>query len=119
MKLKLVIDLAKIDKSKIVERKYKTQDGVEHTAKEYSLDLVPLKMPKFIKEGVANGKGWTLTKTHFLAESQTKEERERKEKSNIVGDGIQFADKSDFGDITDSIKVGYDGEIIDTSSTPF
>ncbi len=117
--MELVIDLAKIDKSKIVERKYKTKDGVEHTAKEYTLKLVPLKAPKFIKEGVANGKGWTMTKTHFLAETQTKEERERQEKSNIVGDGIQFADKQDFSDIADSIKVGYDGEIIDTSSTPF
>lgn len=117
--MKLIIDLAKIDKSKIVERKYKTQDGVEHTAKEYNLDLVPLKAPKFIKEGVANGKGWTMTKTHFLAESQTKEQREKKEKSNIVGDGIQFSEKADFSDIADSIKVGYDGEVIATDQTPF
>ena len=94
--MKITIDLSKINKSKIVERKYTNKEGQELTAKEYSLDLVPLKAPKFIKEGNTNGKAWTMTKTHFLAETVSKDEKAQGVKGNIVGDGINFSEKPDY-----------------------
>jgi hypothetical protein len=97
--MKITIDLSKINKSKIVERKYTNKEGQEIVAKEYSLDLVPLKAPKFIKEGNTNGKAWTMTKTHFLAETVSKDEKAQGVKGNIVGDGIDFTYKTDFSDI--------------------
>lgn len=94
--MKITIDLSKINKSKIVERKYTNKEGQEITAKEYSLDLVPLKLPKFITEGNTNGKAWTMTKTHFLSEPVSKEEKEAGKYGNIVGDGINFTEKVDY-----------------------
>jgi len=114
--MKIKIDLAKIDRSKIVERKYTTQDGVEHTAKEYSLDVIPLKAPKFIAE--SKDKQWQFTKTHFLAEPVSKEEKEKGVKGNIVGDAIEISKKDNFDDIADSIKIDGD-RVINTNETPF
>ena len=91
MKLTLELDLAKINKAKIQERKFTTKDGQEVIQKIYKMELVELKIPKFLKKG----EGYDMVKTHFLAEKQTKEERANKEKSNFVGDGIQFTNTSD------------------------
>jgi len=91
MKLSCTIDLTKIDKTRIVERKYTNKDGVEVTQKNYSFDVVELKEPKTIKETDR----YTMKKTHFIAESQTKEERDAKKLSNFIGDVISFTNPGD------------------------
>lgn len=85
-KISVTLDLSKIDKSKIVDRKYTDKTGVEHVAKEYKIDVVPLKAEKFVTEG-----SWgKMFKTHFVAQAQTKEERQSKAASVFVGDGFRF-----------------------------
>lgn len=85
-KISLTIDVSKIDKSKIVDRKYTDKAGVEHVAKEYKIDVVPLKAEKFVTEG-----SWgRMFKTHFVVQAQSKEEREKKADSVFIGDGFRF-----------------------------
>jgi len=88
-KISIKIDLSKIDKTKITERKYTNKEGKEVVIREYALDIVPLKEKKLIKEGDT----WAMVKTHFVAEPQTKEERANGQPSVILGDGIVFEDK--------------------------
>lgn len=90
-KISIKIDLSKIDKTKITERKYTNKEGVEVTIKELALDIVPLKEKKVIKEGDT----WTMVKTHFVAEPQTKQERDNGQPSVILGDGIVFENKGE------------------------
>lgn len=90
------VDVNKINKERLTERKYKDKDGKEVTAKELKLELINLKEPKV----VTSGAGWRLEKTHFVTEARTKEERADKIKMPIIGDGVQFV--SD--DTTDHMK---------------
>ena len=90
-KLNLTIDVSKIDKTKIVDREFTTKDGQVIKSKDLKLDVVPVREPKLIKEGPT----WQMWKTHFVALEQTKEERENKVKSVIIGDGIMFKSKAD------------------------
>lgn len=85
-KVSITLDLSKIDKSRIEKRTFTDKSGVEHTALDYKMDLVPLTQQKFIKEG----DGWRMVKTHFLAQAQTKQEREAKADTVFLGDGIMF-----------------------------
>ena len=84
--IQITIDVTKISKSKIVERRYTNRENKEVVVKEYKTELVEMKEPKTIKEG----DGWTLKKTHFLVEAQTKEEKASKAKSVYVGEGFTF-----------------------------
>lgn len=90
-KISIKIDLSKIDKTKITERTYTNKEGKEVTVKELALDIVPLKEKKVIKEGDT----WTMVKTHFVAEPQTKQERDNGQPSVILGDGIVFENKGE------------------------
>ena len=108
-KISLTIRLNEIDKSKIVERTFTTRDGNTVTNKEYKLELVPLKEEKFVSQGDT----WTLIKTHFLAEPQTKEEREAKVKSRIIGDGMEFRNKEN------PAEVGEGQESVNMEEVPF
>ena len=85
-KVSITLDLTKIDKSLITERSYQNAAGETVVAKEYKMELVPLKEKKLIKDGGS----WQMFKTHFLAQPQTKEEREKKVPSVFLGDGITF-----------------------------
>ena len=85
-KVSIKIDINKLDKSKIVKRTFTNKEGKEVEVKELSLEVIPLKEKKLIKEG----DGWKLMKVGFVAEGQTKEERASQAKSNIVGDATQF-----------------------------
>ena len=85
-RISVTLDLSKIDKSKIEDRKYTTKDGVEHSAKQYRFDLIETQEKKKIKQG----DGWAIYKTHFAVESRTKEEREQNVKSSYIGEGTQF-----------------------------
>lgn len=84
--IKITLDVSKINKSKIVERKYTNKDGQEVCVKEYKTELVELREPKLIKDGGT----WKLMKTHFLVEEQTKQEKADKVKNVFVGDGFTF-----------------------------
>lgn len=85
-KISVTIDLTKIDKTRIVERKYLNADGTEGVAKEYKVDVVPLKQVKVIKSTPQ----YTMIKKYFVVQAQTKEERVAKAPSIFVGDGIVF-----------------------------
>lgn len=85
-KIPVTLDLSKIDKSRIIERKYTDKAGVEHVAREYKIDIVPLKAEKFVTEG-----SWgKMFKTHFVVQAQTKEERKNNTDSVFIGDGFRF-----------------------------
>lgn len=90
-KISLKIDLLKIDKSKIKDEEYTDRDGNVVKRKIYSIDVIPIKEKKFVKDGDT----WTLYKTHFGVETQTKEERNAKEKSNFIAEGFTFESKED------------------------
>jgi hypothetical protein len=85
-KIKLAIDVTKLDKTQIKERTYKNKDGQEVTAKDLNLELVALKEKKFIKQG----DNWVMFKTHFIAHPSTKRDDGTYENGAIVGDGITF-----------------------------
>lgn len=87
-KILIKIDVTKINKDKIKERRY-MKDGVEVVAKEYEMECVPLKEPKFIKRGTAtNGEEWQLLKTGFVVEKKDKDSKD--EPDVFLGDGLEF-----------------------------
>jgi len=88
-KIAITIDVKKIPKASIVDRAFFDKSNKEVVVKELKLDIVPLREAKLIKEGDT----WSMWKTHFVAIPQTKEQREAKEKSLIIGDGIMFKSK--------------------------
>lgn len=85
-KVSITLDVSKFNKSKIVERKYTNNAGVEVVEKNYKVDLVPLTNTRVIKETP----NYRMIKTHFVCEQQTKEERGAKVPLVYVGDGITF-----------------------------
>lgn len=85
-KILIKIDVTKINKDKIKERRY-MKDGVEVIAKEYEFECVPRKEPKFIKRGTAtNGEEWQLLKTSFIVEKKDNKD----EPDVFLGDGLEF-----------------------------
>ena len=90
-KLRLQIDVTKIDKKQIKERTYINKGGVEVTAKDLNLELVPLKEKKFI----ADTEKGTLYKTHFVAHQSTKNDDGTYDNGAIIGDGITFEFKDE------------------------
>lgn len=112
-KISVTLDLSKIDKSKIVDRKYTDKAGVEHVAKEYKIDVVPLKAEKFVTEG-----SWgKMFKTHFVAQAQTKAEREAQAPSVFIGDGFRF--ESAKSQNSPSVLPNYTEEKINPEDIPF
>lgn len=91
MKINLTLNLSKIDKTKIIDRTYKDKDDNEVTNKEYKVEVIELKQPKFVTEGDT----WKMLKTHFVVEAQTKEEKAEKKPANYVGEGFTFESKVD------------------------
>lgn len=88
-KITITLQVNKISKSKILSRSFVNRDNEEISVKELKLDIVPLKEPKLLKDADT----YQLWKTHFVAEQQTKEERDAKIKSNIIGEGVMFKNK--------------------------
>lgn len=118
-KINITIDVSKIDKSKIVERRYTDREGKEVVLKEYKMELIPLNAPKFVKEG----ENWKLIKTHFAVEAQTKEEKASKVESKFIGDGFVFEDKSpvsnEFQQLRDSHNSQFEKKDEDNLDIPF
>ena len=88
-KLIFKIDVAKINKSKITDRKFTNKEGVEKVAKEYGMEIVILDTPTLIKEYDES----KFMKIGFVAEGLTKEERTAKVKRTILGDVCEFVSK--------------------------
>lgn len=86
-KIIVKIDISQIDKNKVILNEYTKRDGTVVRERNYSVDVVPLKEQQVIKT-LQNGS--QLVKTHFVAESQTKEERVQKAPTKYVGSGVQF-----------------------------
>ena len=84
-KVSITINLAKIDKSRIVERTYES-NGVQVTEKNYKMDVVPMKPENF--KTIANGDTWELVKKYFVTDSPTKEERSAQTQTQFLGDGV-------------------------------
>lgn len=112
-KIQISLDVTKITKAKVVERKYKNKEGVEVTQKVYKTELVPLKAERF----VAEGNSWKLFKTHFIAEIATPEEKAAGIKGKIVGDGLVFRNNAEQG--ISYGKVIYPAEDINPDDVPF
>ena len=91
-RIQITIDVSKIDKSRITEKRY-MKDGKEVVEKLLKLEVIPLKNERFVTEGDT----WKLIKTHFVATAQTKEERANKVRGTILGDGIVLRNKVDQG----------------------
>lgn len=98
-KIDITVDVNKLTRSRIHERKYTDKTGKEVIVKEIRLSVIPLKEEKLIKEG----DGWTMKKTHFVVETATKEERANKTKTQIVGDGVQFFGSDNSNETADAI----------------
>lgn len=88
-KITIKLDVTKINKTKIVPRTFQNKNGETVSVKELTLDIVPLNEIRLLKDTDT----YQLYKTHFVAEQQTKEEREAKMKSKIVGEGTMFKNK--------------------------
>ena len=88
-KINVTLDVSKINKDKIVERKYKNKNGEDVVEKNYKIEVVPVKEKKV----VTSGPNWVLVKTHYVAEVQTKEEKANKVKMRYVGNGYKFESK--------------------------
>jgi len=89
-RISITVDLGKIDRTRIVERKYTNKEGQEVTVKEYKMDVVLMK-PENHKT-VSSGQDWAMVKKYFVANSATKEERAAKVNTAILGEGIVFVD---------------------------
>lgn len=109
-KINITIEVNKISKNKISERRYFDKENHEVVVKELKLEVVPLKESKILKEGDT----WTLVKTHFVAEERTKQEAEAQMKSRIIGTGTMFISKEKVENTENQVT-----EDVDSSSIPF
>lgn len=85
-RISISLDVSKMDKTRITAKSFTTKDNEVVNQKIYAMELVPLREPKLLKKG----DGWEMIKTHFLVQAPTKEEKEAKVKTPILGDGIVF-----------------------------
>ena len=124
--MKLKLDLTKIDKSKIIERSYTNREGKNVVVKELSLETIALKVPQPIlnkEKQPVEGATWKLMKTHFVCHEQTKEEKEQRVESKIVGEGVSFVDKPQQFNMDiesrEPTSRGNNGEVINPEDIPF
>lgn len=82
-KVTITLDATKL-RSLISKREFENKEGVKMQIQEVKFELVEVKEPKVIYEG----NGYKLQKTHFASVIQTKEEREAKEDTIFIGEGI-------------------------------
>lgn len=96
-KILVTLDMSKVDKTKVVSRTYTNRHGEEITAKEYKIEVIPLKEVLSLKKG----SGWELLKTHFAIEALSEEEIDAGKKSTSLGDGLMFKHDEDEEDEDD------------------
>ena len=90
-RIKISIDVTKVPKDKIVERRFTNSAGHEVVARELKAEVVALKPES--QKVIKSGDTWELVKTHFVALEQTKEEKAAKKNSAIIGAGVVFRNK--------------------------
>lgn len=110
-KISISIDLKKIDRSRIEKKSYTNKDGHNVEQSIYKMDVVPLKEPTV---AISNER-YTLNKTHFVCDTQTKEERAEKKATSYLGEGLMFGDKA-LESPTGEVKYP---ESVDTDDIPF
>lgn len=115
--MKITVNLSALDKSKIKERTF-VQAGRSVTIKEYSMEILPLKQEKLLKEGPT----WELVKTHIVCDVKPRGDTQR---SKILGDGITIRDKDNRNikqeDPFEKLNADsyVDDEMIDLDKIPF
>jgi len=107
-KIQITIDPTKVTKEKITTREYEDKLGTMVKKTELKMVVVPLKESKVIWENDER----KLIKKYFVAEEQTKEERESGAETNFLGEGLVWEDKGKSG-----IDAFDDDEV--SSSAPF
>jgi hypothetical protein len=90
-KLRLKIDVSKIDKSKLIERTYTNKEGKEVTVKEMIFDCVEMREPQVIP---TQG-NFILKKTHFIAYPSKKLDDGTYEETKYVGEATQIENGTD------------------------
>ena len=119
-KISITLDVSKFNKGKIVDRVYTDKSGAQATRKEYKVELVRLKEPKVIKQTDT----YIMKKTHFVKETQTKEERDQKLPSVYVGEGFTFEDPTPVNTVKQPPTIGntgveYPDDDINAEDIPF
>jgi hypothetical protein len=112
IKTTLKIDLNKISKDRI--RVYTKKDGTE--VKEYSVDFVEMPAKPVTKSdgSIIEGDTWILNKVGFVADTATKEERDEKVKTNVLGDATRFDTKT-----AQDINIDYSKDEISKEDLPW
>jgi hypothetical protein len=95
-KISITIDTTKVTKEKIITRVYNDGQGHEVIAKDYKLDIVPLREEKVVWRGADS----EMVKVGFVAEAPTDEEKKAKTKTKIIGSAIEFRKKSQVSTLT-------------------
>lgn len=115
-KISFKIDLTKIDKNKITERKYQNKQGEEVTVKEFEFEGV-FKDEKVIKDGET----WELVKTGFVTGKGVKQADGSYSKEPIFGDIIEIRDKGNKIETPSVEGQGYNGELgeVNVDDIPF
>jgi hypothetical protein len=124
-KISITIDTTKVTKEKIITRVYNDGQGHEVIAKDYKLDIVPLREEKVVWSGADS----EMVKVGFVAEAPTDEEKKAKTKTKIIGSAIEFRKKSQESTLTaqekaeiQASKEAYgikEDDEIDVASIPF
>lgn len=115
MKLKIKLDVSKIEKDKIVARTYTNKEGQEITSQDLELEVVELKEKKLIKEGDT----WNLYKTHFVTHPSIKNDDGTYTNGTIIGDGVSFEDKGATSTAPAAAMPEYPEEEINPADIPF
>lgn len=102
-KIQINIDVTKIDKARIVERKYKNKEGQEVTVKDLQLDVIPLKEERL----AFAGEGYKLMKVGFVTQKATKEERLNKVNLPIIGDALETRFEEKVENTIDSSEIPF------------
>jgi hypothetical protein len=89
-KISITIDVSQVTKEKIIPRAFTNKEGHEIVAKDYRLDIIPLREEKIVKSGA----DWEMVKVAFVAEAPNDKEKADKTKTKIIGSAIEFRKKS-------------------------
>lgn len=115
-KLSFKIDLSKIDKSKILERKYLNKNNEEVIVKEYEFEAI-LNKDELIKAGA----GYDLYKIGFITGKGKKLENGEYSKEPIFGSLIEFRNKGEVvqGKGMEDITAEFTGAANNPDDIPF
>jgi hypothetical protein len=99
-KISITIDVSQVTKEKIIPRAFTNKEGHEVVAKDYKLDIIPLREEKVLWEG----EDTIMVKCGFVAEAPNEEEKRAQTKTKIIGSAIEFRKKSQESTLTEEDK---------------